>query len=159
MKKIIRNYIIIAIIVGLGIAIDLTTKSLATNQHFTLLSGIFSINFTWNTGAGFSILSGHTLFLTIFTAILVVGLICLIIFYKPKHTLFAVGIAFVLGGALGNLYDRIAFGAVRNFVSLDFIKFPIFNFADTMLTIGAILCCIWLVFCLPKKEKNKTNGK
>lgn len=158
MKKNIIFYVIIAVIVVLGIALDMITKHITMGVNTPIIEGIVSAIFTWNTGAGWSILSDQTLILTIFSAILVIGLILLIIFYRPQNTLFSVGTGLVLAGAIGNLIDRIAFGAVRDFIHLDFMSFPIFNVADILLTFGAILIGIWLVFFWGKKGK-KENGK
>ena len=157
MKQNTKLYFVITIIAVAGIALDLITKNLASGVTMPLISGVISILFTWNTGAGFSIFANHALFLTVFTGILIAGIVALIVFYKPKHPLFAVGIALVLSGAVGNFIDRVVFGAVRDFFCLEFISFPIFNVADVLLTVGAVLVCIWLVFFSGKKEKQK-NG-
>lgn len=160
MKKFssLKFYFIIFSIVILGLIIDLILKQLTFEKQFSLISGVLSVFYTFNKGAGWSILANHTLFLTIFSAILVIGIICLIIFYKPKSKLFSVAIGLVLGGAIGNLVDRIFLGGVRDFICLDFITFPIFNFADMMLTVGAILLAIYLLFFLPQKDKkNETK--
>lgn len=153
-----KFYITMLIIVAAGLAVDLITKTVFTNQTLPVIDGALSIFFTWNTGAGWSILSNHTLFLTILSAILVVAMIFLAIKFKPKDWVFAIGFALVFAGALGNLVDRVFFGAVRDFICLEFINFPIFNFADVFLTIGAIMLAIWLIFLYQKKEK-PSDGK
>ena len=158
MKKTTKFYILMIIILAVGIAVDLITKTLATNVTMPLISGLVSITFTWNKGAGWSLFSDHTLLLTIFTGILIVGIILLIIFFKPKSLVYAIGMSMILAGAIGNFIDRVVFGAVRDFICLEFISFPIFNFADMLLTVGVILLCIWLVFLSGKKEnKNAKN--
>lgn len=158
MKKNILFYIIIVSIVAVGVGIDMITKHITMGVNQPLIAGVVSAVFTWNTGAGWSILSDQTLLLTIFSALLAVALIVLIIFYRPQSRLFSVGIGLVLAGAIGNLIDRILFGAVRDFIHLDFMSFPIFNVADMLLTFGAIILGIWLVFFWGKKGK-KENGK
>ena len=158
MKKNIIFYIIIVSIVAVGVGIDMITKHITMGVNQPLIDGMVSAVFTWNTGAGWSILSDQTLLLTIFSALLAVALIVLIIFYRPQSRLFSVGIGLVLAGAIGNLIDRILFGAVRDFIHLDFMSFPIFNVADMLLTFGAIILGIWLVFFWGKKGK-KENGK
>ena len=65
--------------------------------------------------------------------------------------------ALIISGAIGNLIDRIFLGYVRDFLSFDLIHFPIFNFADSCLTIGIILLCVFLVFIEPKISKKKEN--
>lgn len=141
-----KFYLAMALIFFAAICLDLVTKHLTTNVSMPLLDGLVSIYFTWNTGAGWSILSDHTLILTIFSALMVVGMIVLLVFFRPKNWIYTIGFALVFAGAVGNLFDRIVFGAVRDFICLEFINFPIFNVADICLTIGAILIGIWLVF-------------
>ena len=152
MKKTTKFYVIMIIILGIGITIDLITKSLASNVNMPLISGIISIAFTWNKGAGWSLFSEHTLILTIFTGFLIVGIILLIMFFKPKSLVYTIGISMILAGAIGNFIDRVMFGAVRDFICLEFMTFPIFNVADVLLTVGVILLCVWLIFLSGKKE-------
>lgn len=59
----------------------------------------------------------------------------------------------IFGGAIGNLYDRIAFGYVRDFIKLDFMNFPIFNIADSFLCVGVFLFCIFLIFVEARSGK------
>lgn len=153
-----KFYITMLAIVAICLTTDLITKSAFTNQTMPVIDGVVSIFFTWNTGAGWSILSNHTIFLTIISAVLVLGMIFVAIKFRPKSWVFAIGFALVFAGAIGNLVDRIFFGAVRDFICLEFINFPIFNFADAFLTIGAIMLAIWLIFLYQKKEKT-TDGK
>lgn len=67
-----------------------------------------------------------------------------IIFYKFIFlSIFTrVGLSLIIGGALGNIIDRILYGYVRDFISIQFIRWPIFNFADTFITIGAAIMII-----------------
>ena len=64
-------------------------------------------------------------------------------------------------GCVGNMYDRIFFGYVRDFIQFDFWKsFPIFNFADAILCIGVVLFVIYLIIYLVKSRKNeKVDGE
>lgn len=142
----------------IGLFFDILTKSLAYNSNSILIDGFLSLFFTWNTGAGWSLFADQTLFLAIFSGVLVVGIIVFIALYKPKSKTYAIGIGLVLAGAIGNFIDRIFFGAVRDFIKLDFINFPIFNIADSCLTVGAILICVWLVFIYSKPPKKEIKN-
>lgn len=152
------NYILIISILIIGVFFDIFTKELATQKEQSLIPNIISIFYTENTGAGFSIFSNSTLFLTIFTTIIFVGLLVFNVLFRPKSKVYAIGMGLLLAGAFGNLFDRIIFGYVRDFLRLEFMDFPIFNFADVCLTVGVILICVWLIFLNgKKKEKNGNN--
>ena len=112
------------------------------NQPIPIINNIFHLTYIQNIGAGFGILKAQTLIL-IFVSIAVIG----IIFYnfdkiKNKEILLQVLVGFVLGGTIGNLIDRLAYGYVIDF--LDFRIWPIFNFADSFVTIGIIGLIIYL---------------
>src|SRR3989344_9547983 len=112
------------------------------NQSIPIINNIFHLTYIQNTGAGFGILKAQALIL-IFVSIAVIG----IILYnfdkiKNKEILLQVLVGFVLGGTIGNLIDRMAYGHVIDF--LDFRIWPIFNFADSFVTIGIIGLIIYL---------------
>lgn len=153
MSKTTKLYILIALIIAICLTIDLVTKSVFTGVNAPFIPNIVSIFFTWNTGAGWSILANQTLLLTLISAALVIALIVFVVIKKPKSATFCVGFALVIAGAIGNLVDRVFFGAVRDFLCLEFIDFPIFNVADMCLTVGAVLLAIWLIFIFGKKEE------
>ena len=112
------------------------------NQSITIISNVFHLTYINNTGAGFGILKAQALLL-IFISVAVIG----IILYnfdkiKNKETLLQILAGFVLGGTIGNLIDRLAYGRIIDF--LDFQIWPIFNFADSFVTIGVIGLIIYL---------------
>ena len=63
----------------------------------------------------------------------------------------------LVGGALGNLYDRIFLGYVRDFIKLDFMSFPVFNFADVFLNIGFALFAVWLIFIYARNNPSSVD--
>jgi len=102
----------------------------------------FNLVLVYNTGAAFSFLAGAQGWQTLFFAAIAVVASAVIGFLIVKHsgkTLFCSGLALILGGALGNLYDRLVYGKVVDF--LDFHAagwhFPAFNVADSAITVGA----------------------
>lgn len=109
-----------------------------------------------NKGAAFSILQGKTIFL-----ILMVSIVSLAILYfliKYKHKFLRLSLSLILGGALGNLYDRIfSGGSVVDFLEFHFgsYVFPTFNVADILVVVGTILLMIYILF-LYKEEKPET---
>lgn len=111
-----------------------------------LIPGVLNIVYTRNRGAAFGIFAdapdGWREFFLIGVSIAVMGLIVWMIVQSggsPKSTLLGLGL--VLGGAAGNLYDRMASGSVTDFIQV-FIgsyEWPSFNVADSAITVGAIL--------------------
>lgn len=147
-------YILIEIlIVGAVIAIDLTTKSAAFSylqdkpfRQSDFIKGFMDFKYTENTGAGWGIFQEKTIALTIFTAIALALLLALIILRAKKdRKLIRIPLLLIFAGGVGNLVDRIMFGYVRDFLRFTFINFPIFNLADTAITVGAILLVIALI--------------
>ncbi|XOZ33458.1 signal peptidase II [Halomonadaceae bacterium KBTZ08] len=141
-----RNGIIIAAFI---VVADLTTKAAATALldygEANPVLPFFNLTLLHNTGAAFSFLSDGSgwqrwLFVTLAVAIsgvLVVWLARL----KAHETWLGIALAFVLGGAVGNLYDRVVHGYVVDFFHFHWAgyHFPAFNVADSFITVGAIM--------------------
>lgn len=120
----------------------LILKNFNLNESLPIINNIFHFTYVNNTGAGFGILKGFNLIL-IFVAIFAIGLI----FYyvdkiKESEVLLQTYFGFILGGIVGNLIDRIRLGYVVDF--LDFRIWPVFNIADSFVTIGMIGLIIYL---------------
>lgn len=98
----------------------------------------FHLTYVENTGAAFGIgFQRNTLFTAVSVSLLAV-LFYLMKAWTSKNRWLSAGLVLVAGGALGNLYDRLAFGYVIDF--LDFLVWPVFNVADSCVTVGA--CCL-----------------
>lgn len=96
-----------------------------------------------NTGAAFSILQDQTVFLTV-TSVLGLGAILLFFFYPPfDHPWLRFALGLQLGGAIGNLVDRVWRGSVTDFIQ--FPRYPAFNVADSSIVIGVGIL-IWFLF-------------
>lgn len=156
------------------LAIDLLSKSLVfafladkKSGRFELIEGIFALQEAHNYGASFGIFEGKQTMLVVLTAIVMVALVTLLV-VKPKlPTLLRSGIILIIGGGVGNLIDRIAFGYVRDFIDYTFldtffgIDFAIGNIADIFLLVGTFMVIIYVIFQAkeedffkPKQSKN-----
>ena len=111
-------------------------SNMSYGQSIKILPNIFHFTFVLNNGTAFGLFKGANAAL----AILSVVAITLIIFYVLKNKAPAPDLAnslalgLILGGALGNLFDRVRFGYVIDFI--DFRVWPVFNIADSAITIG-----------------------
>lgn len=145
------------LIISIILILDIITKLFFEGKFIDVINGFFSFNSSHNTGAAFSIFSGNVWLLIAFTIVFLIIMTVYDIKFKSNSKLYMLSISFIFGGALGNLFDRIFLGYVRDFISFDFINFPIFNVADIFLTIGTILLIIYLLF-VSKGEKNVKNN-
>ncbi|MEI3610967.1 signal peptidase II [Pseudogracilibacillus sp. SO30301A] len=153
------RYYILAIIV---IILDQGTKWIVDKkmelyESIPIIENFFYLTSHRNKGAAWGILQGHMTFFYIITVIVIIG----IIYYMQKHAkdnkLLAISLSLLLGGAIGNFIDRLVRKEVVDF--LDFIiinyDFPIFNVADSALTIGVFLILIATFLDEKKAKKGK----
>ena len=107
------------------------------------VTGWFSLVLTYNSGAAFSFLaSGSGWQRWLFATIAVAAVIIITVLLKRGGSAaFCVGLALIQGGALGNLYDRVALGRVVDFLLFHYAdwSYPAFNVADSAITVGAVL--------------------
>lgn len=146
------------LIIIFGLIIDRLTKIWAINvlsgvSEITIIKNFFSFLYIENKGAAFGIFQNKTVFLTIITVIIMIGIVYYIVRYKPSNIFVNVALSLIISGALGNLIDRIYYRYVVDFISLHYKEvyyFPVFNVADIMVVLGTII----LVFCLLREDKN-----
>ncbi len=140
-----RKWFLISAIV---VALDLYTKHLVQNafeygEHLTVTSFFDLVRFH-NEGAAFSFLSSaggwQKWFFTAIAAIAVI-VITYLIRKNPTQKLFCTGLALVLGGAIGNLYDRLTLGYVVDFLYFHINEYywPAFNVADSAISVGVAI--------------------
>ncbi len=150
---------------ALGIAgligIDQLTKYImiawleTEGASFALIPGVFEFELKYNDGAAFSMLEGQNWLLILLP--LVVSLVMLGVLFSGKwrgYRLVNIGGVLLVSGGIGNLIDRIVSGGqVTDFLYFKLINFPIFNFADCCVVIGAALILIFLLFCYEDTAK------
>lgn len=140
------------------LAVDQITKYLAETllsplgTSVPLIDGVFHFTSTHNTGAAWGLLPGKKWFFLILTLFVVIFLIFYLYRGRKRMTLLSrITLSLLLAGALGNAIDRAIFSYVRDFFDFCLINFPVFNIADSALTIGCILLIIDVLFM---KEKS-----
>ena len=150
-------FVILLVVLDQASKIYLTLVNKTSPIDLEVIRGFFRITYTCNDGAAFSILKGKRVFFIIMTIIVVF----LIVYYLLKNKVYWVekySLLLIISGAVGNLIDRIMYGYVIDF--LDFIifgyDFPVFNIADSFITIGAIGLIITILF-LNKEGENAGN--
>jgi signal peptidase II len=130
----------------------MVVKYMALNQSIEILGKYVRLTYVLNPGAAFGISVGNK---SIFLAISIVAVIVIIIYYFHLHhkgTAMIFFLGCILGGALGNLADRIRVGEVVDF--MDIGAWPVFNVADIGVTVG-VLGLIYLIFMEEREQKRK----
>ncbi len=120
----------------------IVVRNFSLHDSFSLINGVMSITLVHNRGAAFGIFKNQ-FFLFVFISLLTVILIYFILRNNKGSKLFSFSLSLILGGALGNLIDRIFLGYVVDF--LDFHIWPVFNIADSAITFGTLILG-WLIF-------------
>ncbi len=107
---------------------------------------ILDLIFIQNTGAAFSILENYKLFLIAFSFFAIAVILNFLLKNAEKFSVFFVfWVAMLLAGITCNLYERIEFGFVRDFIKLNFINFPVFNISDIFINVGVFAIIVIII--------------
>lgn len=148
-------YLLIALIVVL---LDRWTKHIVAQRislysHIQIIPGFFRLTHTENTGAAFSLFADSTApwksALLIGFSVIALAVVSVLL-WKNNHThiVTGIGLSLIMGGAVGNLWDRVARGRVIDFL-LFYVKryqWPVFNLADSAIVVGAGLLVLEILF-------------
>ena len=158
MLCLIRALVFIAVC-GVIIAVDQITKQLVYKNIFygssvVLIPRFLEISHVHNTGAAWGMFNQHTVILSVVTLVACAGLSFL--YSQSKKKLFSAALLMVIGGALGNLIDRMSRGYVIDFIRVWIFKyeFPNFNVADSCITIGCVVMIIAVLLSGRKEDDN-----
>lgn len=137
-----------------GVLLDWLSKrwaldALAAGSVVDIIPGFFDFQYLENRGAAFGLFQNNTAILAVISAVMALGLS--VFFWKnPKLPKLAkIGLAMMIGGAIGNLIDRVVYGFVVDFIHVHLQNqwhFPTFNVADILVTLGTGLLLIYLLF-------------
>ena len=151
------------------VLVDFITKKLVMltmklGESIPLIPGVLNLTYITNDGAAFGSFSEHRwVFMTLSVIMLIALAVLLVIWDRPKPT-FYIGTSMAIGGGIGNMIDRIAYGTVVDFI--DFCAFPelwmwIFNGADSFVCVGAALLVIYYItdFAMTSVKTHKTAAE
>ena len=153
------NFLIPAMIIAADQMIKrLVTQNAAENVLWKI-EGFAEIVCSKNTGAAFSLLSGQTVLIACLSVVLLIGIVCFA--FRSLRLNRAGKLAFLclIGGGVGNLLDRLLFGYVIDYIRLTFIDFPVFNFADIVITVSVGFLMILLMSDRLEWTQEKNNGR
>ena len=160
--------LLVGLLVALGVLIgDQITKYYIMNYMFheqpiLKLTSFFNLVYAWNTGVSFSMFNNLGTVGVILLCVLASGIVITLLWwlYHEKNLTMQIGLGLIIGGALGNITDRVRFGAVFDFLDFHFAEhhWPAFNVADSCICIGAAVIIVYNFVCSEKKE-NKEKCK
>ncbi|MBO5931721.1 MAG: signal peptidase II [Clostridia bacterium] len=149
--------VLIAIIAGI-ICLDQVTKWLAVvflqgEASFPLWREVLHFTYAENTGMAFGMLKDHRWVFMVFSTLAIIGLAVYLFRYRPEGRWMQISMAFIIGGGIGNMIDRIFLGYVVDFIDFTLIDFAIFNVADSFVCVGAGIMIVLLFIDLVKEIK------
>lgn len=165
-----HKYLWAGLIIGAVLVLDQFTKYIIETrvrlfEIITVIPGFFNITHVRNKGAAFSLFSGapDAFRSVFFISVTVVAVAVIAVLIKKTHErLLLVAFSLILGGAVGNLIDRIRYGEVVDFVQW-YVKswyWPSFNVADSAISVGVTLLVIDMLFAKkPQDVQNAESGK
>ena len=162
-----------AILLGILVAADrllklLAETFLADGGTRVIIPGVLGATLLkgGNSGAAFGWFSGMTGVLTVFSLVCVLVLLYVLLFRRTTTKLGYAALILLAAGAMGNLYDRFVYGSVTDYLEFLFMRFPIFNLADVMVDVGALLMVICVLrmpedgrFLEPLKKAEAPEGE
>ena len=153
------DYIAYLLIIAVGIAIDqltkaLTVKSLAVGETYPIIEDVFHFTHVQNRGAAFGMLANAPWVFNILSTIMIIGLAAFLFLGMSPNLLYTISTALIISGGIGNMIDRLSLGYVVDFVDCRFINFAVFNFADSIVCIGAGLMIFALIRDIVRESKN-----
>jgi len=141
-----KTHGLIAIVVA---ALDQIAKAyvrrIPQGEVFFEVPGVFSLERCVNTGAAFSMLSGHTDLLVILSLVLLAVIVAYVLKRLNLTKTASLALACLVGGGAGNLLDRLMYAGVTDYIRLQFIDFPVFNLADIAITASIAVLLILLL--------------
>jgi signal peptidase II len=149
-----QSFLLIILAVSV-IALDQLTKYLVrANMEWGQSipsEGFIRLTYTTNTGGAFGIFANQTFLLAIAA---VLGILVFLVYFRYiplENRLLKVGLGLDLGGAIGNLIDRLRFGEVTDFIDIG--PWPVFNVADSAIVVGTVFIVYYLIFIAQKKAR------
>ncbi|MFI3237504.1 MAG: signal peptidase II [Lachnospiraceae bacterium] len=157
----IKSFWVVIVIALFGVLVffDQYTKQLAVSRlkggdPFVILEGIFEFRYHENEGAAWGMLQGAQGIFFVLTSVFTIIVIYEIkrLWCNMRYLPFILNLVLVLSGAIGNFIDRLSFQYVRDFIYVKAINFPIFNIADSYITISVAILILMTFFYYTEEE-------
>ena len=150
-SKIVLGWVVIIVVLD-RITKIIIDRSMPLHHSIPVIDGLFNLTYVRNTGAAFGIFAGsHEAFrlpFLILVSILALGFVVVMVKrLRDEETGLITALAFIIGGALGNLVDRVLYGEVIDFLDFYWSRYhwPAFNLADSFITVGVLITLYYLI--------------
>ena len=125
----------------------------APGQLLPFIPGFMDLRYMQNTGAAFSLFSESTWILGTISAALAAVIVYFLWRGRSRPLLYTVALSFIAGGAIGNVIDRFRLGYVVDMLEFEFVRFAVFNVADSFVCVGAVLFAVYIIMSADRPEK------
>ncbi len=140
----------------------IVVQTMELYESIVLIPRIFSFTYIHNYGAAWGIFKDARWVFIVATSVALVVLPIVLYKLRRVHTLFSLSLSLIIGGAAGNMIDRVFLGYVVDFLEFTFIDFPVFNIADVAIVVGTFMLAFYVIFLdktLFVDKKKKTEGE
>ena len=159
------NAVLAALIATAVCALDQITKSavvgsMELGESVPFIPGVLNWTYIRNRGMAMGMLANHRWIFMVLSIVMIAAIVLYVIFAKNARRSVVCILAMILGGGIGNMIDRFAYGYVIDFIDVRFLPFWkwIFNVADCFVTVGAILLALLFIVSEIKKRKAEKAG-
>ena len=157
-KKSLADYLLYSIIIAVGIILDQLTKFLSVKfltlvDTVPIIKNVIHLTYVENTGAAFGMLKNHRWVFIVISTVTIIGMLAYLYLGHAENKLYAISVAMVISGGIGNMIDRLALGYVVDFIDFRLINFAVFNGADSFVCVGAGMLVLALVLDIIKEYK------
>ncbi|NLA83997.1 MAG: signal peptidase II [Clostridiales bacterium] len=135
----------------------ITIRFLKPLRSITVIKSVLNLTYVENHGAAFGILQNKRWFLIIIPIFIILAVTIYLLLHRKESLLTRISLAIIIGGAIGNLIDRVSLGYVVDMFQFMFINFPVFNFADIAVVCGTIMLALQLLFLEGMHKKGDDN--
>ncbi len=146
-------------------SVPIVEGALSQGESVSVIDNTLSFTYVLNKGAAFGILQNQRIFFLIATVLVCVAGIIALNYFKKRHWTLVLSSGLILGGAIGNMFDRVVIGCVRDFIEATFVEtltgyaFPVFNFADICVCVGVAILSFYILFIHDKIYKVEKDAK
>ncbi len=154
------QYAAIAVLVATDLFIKkIVVDNIALYEEVKFIDGVLGWTYVQNTGMAWSLFDGNPQLLSVITGIIIAVFLVVLALPMKRPLAYDICIPLILAGGLGNMVDRITRGFVVDYIRTLYVDFPVYNFADCLVCIGAFALIFYLIYEIIRDEKKAKAQK